>query len=138
MDFSGDYRGGPGEVLVFCCSGAADVGEVAHRAARMLDDRGVASRFCLAGVGGRVKAMLQKVRQAKAVLVIDGCNVSCGRKTLHEAGFTHFAHLRVCELGFAKGDAPPTAERIERVADRACVLLEAAAINANPQGEARG
>jgi|GEM_PF-276527 len=118
-----DNRGGPGDILVFCCSGAADVGEIAHRAARRLDDCGLASRFCLAGIGGRVKAMLQKVRDAKKVLVIDGCNVSCGQKSMREAGFSEFIHLRVCDVGFAKGQSSPTDTRVERVADRAGALL---------------
>jgi len=118
-----EYRGGPGPVLVFCCSGAADVGEIAHRAARLLDDRGVASRFCLGGIGGRVEAMLRKTRQARRILAIDGCKVGCARRTLEQAGFRGFEHLCVGELAIEKGRSPVTDDRVRRVADRAEAIL---------------
>lgn len=122
-DENDDYRGGPGEVLVFCCSGAADVGEIGHRAARLLDDRGLASRFCLAGIGGRVEAMLRKTRQAKAVLVIDGCRTGCARRAMEQAGLSRFASLCLGELGIEKGRSPVTDERVRQVADRAGTIL---------------
>ncbi len=40
-----------GTVLVFACSGGADVGETADRAARLIDDREAGSMYCLAGIG---------------------------------------------------------------------------------------
>ena len=119
----GEYRGGPGPVLVFCCSGAADVGEIGHRAARLLDDRGLASRFCLAGIGGGVEAMLRKTRQATRVLSIDGCRVGCARKTLERAGLREFHTLCVGELGIEKGKSPVTEARVQQVADRAAQIL---------------
>lgn len=115
--------GGPGPVLVFCCSGAADVGEIAHLAARRMDEQAVGSRFCLAGIGGRVEAMLRKVREARRLVVIDGCQVSCGRRTMKEAGFTDIAHVCVGDLGLLKGQAPPTEERVALVAMHARSML---------------
>jgi uncharacterized metal-binding protein len=114
---------GPGPVLVFCCGGAADVGEISNLAARQLDVRGLASRFCLAGIGGRVDAHLRKTHEAKQVLVIDGCKVGCASKTLMHAGFTNFGHLCVHDVGFRKGESPPTDERITRVVADAAELL---------------
>ena len=40
--------------LIYSCSGAADVGEIADRAARLLDAEDKAWMSCLAGIGGRV------------------------------------------------------------------------------------
>lgn len=120
-----DCQGGPGPILVFCCSGAADVGEIGHRAARLLDDRGVASRFCLAGVGGAVEAHLRKTREAKRILAIDGCRVGCARRTLERAGFSKCVRLCVGDLGIEKGRSPVTQERIERVFSAARELLAA-------------
>lgn len=117
------YRGGPGPHLVFCCSGAADVGEIGHQAARLLDDRGLASRFCLAGIGGGVAAMLRKTREAACVLAIDGCGVGCARRTLERAGFSGFASLCVGDLGIEKGKSPVNQERVERVFHRAQEIL---------------
>lgn len=119
----GEWRGGSGPVLVFCCGGAADVGEISHQAARQLDDRGLASRFCLAGIGGRVAAHLRKTREAKQVLVIDGCKVGCAGRTMQHAGFSGFIGLSVNEVGFRKGESPPSDERIARVVQEATRLL---------------
>jgi uncharacterized metal-binding protein len=116
-------RGGPGPVLVFCCSGAADVGEIGHWAARQLDDRGLASRFCLAGIGGRVEAHLRKTREAKQILVIDGCKVGCAGRAMRQAGFSEFIHLSINDVGYRKGESPPTDERIARVVQEAARLL---------------
>ena len=113
-------------VLIFCCSGAADVGEIAHQAARRLDEQGRGMRFCLAGVGGRVPAHLGKCRAAQAILVIDGCHVSCGQRTLAEAGFTQVLHLGVHEVGLAKGTSAPTPEHVQRVVTAACSILDQA------------
>jgi uncharacterized metal-binding protein len=118
-----EIRGGPGPILVFCCGGAADVGEISHQAARQLDDRRLASRFCLAGIGGRVEAHLRKTRDAKQVLVIDGCKVACASRTLQRAGFSGFIHLCVHDVGCRKGESPPTSERIARVVQEAARLL---------------
>jgi len=123
FDCDAEYRRGPGPNLVFCCSGAADVGEIGHRAARLLDDRGVASRFCLAGIGGGVEAMLRKTRQAVRVLAIDGCKVGCARKTLERAGFQDFQRLCVGDLGIEKGKSPVTDDRVQRVFERGSQIL---------------
>ena len=81
--------------LIFSCSGAADVGEISDRAARRLSAEGAGKMFCLAGVGGRVSGIMASTQAAAAILAIDGCPLDCARKTLEEAGFTRFEHLRL-------------------------------------------
>ena len=109
--------------LIFACSGAADVGEIADLAARKLMHDGVGRMFCLAGLGGLVPAVLKTTSAAKTILAIDGCPHECARKTLERAGFNRYLHLQLADLGFAKGKHPPTAERVEIVAQRAAELL---------------
>ena len=109
--------------LVFACSGAADVGHIADLAARQLVRQGVGRMYCLAGVGGRVPAILETTRTATAILVIDGCPQNCARKTLEQAGFSNFQHLQLAGLGLTKGNHAPTAERVELVAQRAAELF---------------
>jgi len=104
--------------LIFACSGAADVGAIADRAARQLSKAGVGKMFCLAGVGGRVPPILEKTSEAGAILAIDGCAAACARNCLEQAGFKNFSHLLVEELGFRKGHSPVDAESIEKVAAR--------------------
>lgn len=92
-----------GPKLIFSCSGAADVGELADRAARKLTRDGHGSMFCLAGVGGRVSGILKSTEAAGKILAIDGCPLDCAKKSLEEAGFSGFNHMRLSDLGFAKG-----------------------------------
>ena len=109
--------------LIFACSGAADVGQIADLAARKLMQQGRGRMFCLAGLGGRVPAILETTRTATSILAIDGCSQECARKTLELAGFTSFGHLQLADLGLTKGNHPPTAERVEIVARAGADLL---------------
>jgi len=109
--------------LIFACSGAADVGQIADLAARKLMQQSVGRMYCLAGLGGRGPAILETARTATAILAIDGCPQDCTRKTLEQAGFTNYRHLQLQDLGLTKGNHPPTAERVEIVARRAAELL---------------
>ncbi|MBI5017897.1 MAG: putative zinc-binding protein [Deltaproteobacteria bacterium] len=112
--------------LVFACSGASDVGEIADRAARKLWCEGVGRMFCLAGIAGRVKGILKATHSASHVVVIDGCPVDCGRKTLELAGFSGFGHVRVTDLGAEKGKAPVEEGIVSRVAEQARATLHEA------------
>jgi len=105
--------GGP--MLIFACSGAADVGEIADRAARELTKNGLGKMFCLAGVGGRVAGIMKKTGEASNILAIDGCDLDCTKKCLEQAGFTRFKHLLITDLGMEKGQTPPTEENIVKV-----------------------
>jgi uncharacterized metal-binding protein len=109
--------------LVFACSGAADVGQIADLAARKLTAQGAGKMFCLAGVGGRVSGIMATTQAAAAILAIDGCPLDCARKTLEETGFHEFEHLRLSDLGMEKGQSPATDERVEKVVGRARTRL---------------
>lgn len=114
---------GKGPKLIFSCSGAADVGAVADQAARKLTRDGVGKMFCMAGIGGRVSGIIETTKAASAVLAIDGCPLDCARKSLEEAGFSGFAHLRLADLGLAKGETEVDDAAIAKVTDRAAALL---------------
>lgn len=101
--------------LIFSCSGAADVGEVADRAARQLTRSGVGRMYCLAGIGGGIPAIVEQTDAASAILAIDGCPTACASASLAKAGFPRFARLQLAELGLNKGSAPASAENVDRV-----------------------
>ena len=109
--------------LIFPCSGASDTGEIADRAARNLSTEGTGRMYCLAGIGGRISGILATTRAACRVLAIDGCPVDCAKKTLEEAGFSGFRHLRITDLGMEKGETSPTAASIAKAAAAARKLL---------------
>ena len=109
--------------LVFACSGAADVGQITDLAARRLAAEGAGKMFCLAGVGGRVSGIMATTEAAAAILAIDGCPLDCARKTLEQAGFSKFEHLRLSDLGMEKGQSPAADERVGAVVSRAKARL---------------
>ncbi len=113
--------GGP--KLIFACSGAADVGEITDRAARQLTQKGVATMYCMAGIGGRVSGILKTTESAQSILAIDGCALSCVKNSLKLAGFNDFEHIQLGELGLEKGNSPATEENIAKVVTKASEIV---------------
>lgn len=112
-----------GPKLIFSCSGATDVGELADQAARKLTRDGNGKMFCLAGIGGRISGIMKSTEGAASILAIDGCALDCTKKSLEEAGFTRINHLRLTDLGFEKGDTEVSPESIAQVLDKAKLYL---------------
>ena len=109
--------------LIFACSGSADVGKICDLAARKLSAEGVGKMYCLAGVGGRVKTIMEGTQAAQAILVLDGCPLQCARNTLEQAGFKKFEYLCLSDLGMEKGKTPATEEIVAKVAARGTAML---------------
>ena len=109
--------------LIFACSGAADVGAISDQAARKLTRDGAGKMYCLAGVGGRVEAILKTTREAQAILAIDGCPLDCVKATLQQAGLTRIEHFRVTDLGMEKGKTPVTEPNVAKVVQKGAALL---------------
>ena len=114
--------GGKGAVIL-ACSGAADVGEVADRTARLLAREGAGNMSCLAGAGARHPGMVSGFKEAGTLLVIDGCPTACGKKTVEGAGIRRFLHLQLGAIGLKKGATPPKEKTIKAVAGKARKLL---------------
>ena len=109
--------------LIFPCSGGSDVGAVSDQAARKLTRDGAGKMYCLAGIGGRVTGIMETTKTASTILAIDGCEQDCARKTLEIAGVTKFAHLRLSDLGMAKGQTPANDANVEKVAAKGRTLI---------------
>ena len=89
-------------VLFYACSGAANVAEVADRAARDLMADGRGAMFCLAGLGAGIDGMIQTARDADLNVVIDGCDVDCAKKIFGNCGLANYVQIRVTDLGIEK------------------------------------
>ena len=113
--------GGP--MLIFACSGAADVGQIADQAARKLSRDGAGRMFCMTGIGGRVSGIMKTTESASKILAIDGCQLNCAENTLEQAGFNEFRHLQVADTGLEKGKSPATEENIAKVVNRGKEML---------------
>ena len=117
-------NGGPD--LMFCCSGAADTAEIADQAVRTLHRAKEAKMFCLAGIAGGVELIVVNTQAANRMLVVDGCDSDCAKKTMEKNGFFDFTHFRVTDLGWEKGKTPVTEERVSEAAGRLRHLLSEA------------
>lgn len=113
--------GGP--KLIFACSGAADVGAIADRAARKMTQDGVGKMFCSVGIGGRVSGIMKTTESADKILAIDGCPLNCVKNSLDLAGFKNYQHLQLADLGLEKCKSPVTEENIDKVAAKGRQLL---------------
>lgn len=114
-------------VLIYACSGAANVGEIADRVARRLMKEGAGGMFCLVGVGAQLPNMVETARKADLNLVLDGCSVDCSRKIFQNANLTNVKVLRLTDLGIAKAKGVPvTDEQVEMVYQEAKKVLATA------------
>lgn len=90
-------------VVLFACSGASDVGEVADRATRTVAKMGVASMACMSAISAREANTLKKAENASRIIAIDGCGFGCAQKNLSSAGFENTEQVVLSELGLVKG-----------------------------------
>ncbi len=88
--------------VIFTCSGAANVGQVANQAAVDLQQEGVGKMLCLAGIGSHNSGMIASGKGADRVVGIDGCPVACTKKALEHAEVPMTDYVVVTELGFKK------------------------------------
>jgi len=89
-------------VLLYACSGGANVAEVTDRAARQLMFDGVGSMFCLAGLGAGIPAMVQTAKDADLNVVLEGCPMDCAKKIFDKLGLTNYVQIRCTDLGMEK------------------------------------
>lgn len=120
--------------IIYACSGCSDAGELADRVARKLTKDGIGEMSCLAGIGGRVKPLLLKGQNARRIIVIDGCPLTCAKHTLLLAGLKEFQHVKLHELGHRKGQCPVTDERIAQVAESVSNSVRGSAGDPTPGG----
>lgn len=103
--------------VIYACSGAADVGEIADRAARRLSGLGLGKMSCAAGVGAGIPSLRNGAFSAGRVLAIDGCATRCVAKAMAESRVAEFVHVELGSEGFAKGRSPATEENVARAVE---------------------
>lgn len=104
-------------VLIFSCSGGSDVGELSDRVARKMAKCGQAKMFCLSGIGAHIPGMIESTKAANKLIAIDGCPVSCSKKTLEHAGFKVMA-FNLKDMGFEKGKTKVDDQNIEKATNK--------------------
>ncbi|MFW6457727.1 MAG: putative zinc-binding protein [Planctomycetota bacterium] len=114
-------------VLIYACSGGANVAEVSDLAARQLMAEKEGSMFCLAGLGADIEGMIETAEDADQNLVIDGCPMDCAKKIFDRVGVTNYEQIKVTDLGIEKvKGVRATQDQVERTVQRAREVLNGA------------
>ena len=90
------------ERLIFCCSGASNVGVLSFQAAIRLAQEGFGAFSCIAGIGSNNLPMISVAKSAGERVVIDGCPIGCARKIMNANLITIDRYVIVTELGIGK------------------------------------
>ena len=88
--------------VIFSCSGAYNLGQIANQAAVNLQQEGIAKALCLATVAGQQEDTIALARTADRIVGIDGCERACTKKTLEHAGLSMTDHVTITDLSLAK------------------------------------
>ncbi len=103
-----------GVKLIYACSGAADVGELADKAARKLRDDGFGRMTCITGVGADLSGYIESAKGAEKNITIDGCPTACAKKCLERIGVSPASFI-LSDMGFKKGESPVTQKAIDKI-----------------------
>jgi uncharacterized metal-binding protein len=88
--------------LIFCCSGASNVGVLSFRAAIQLAQEGFGSFSCIAGIGSSNQPMIRDAKLVEERVLIDGCPIGCGKKIMDANLIQVVRYVIVTELGIDK------------------------------------
>lgn len=103
--------------LIFACSGGSKEGEIMDLAARKLNKTGAVLMSCCSAVSGRIDNYLEKLKKDRRIILLDGCEKDCLSKTLKNSGFAGFLHIRLNDIGLAKGKAITDEAAVEKVVE---------------------
>lgn len=87
---------------IYACSGGSNVGQIANQAAIRLSREGVGKFFCLAGIGGEIRTILDQARLCDERIVIDGCPVQCAKKIMDAQDLVADRYVIITDLGIKK------------------------------------
>jgi len=104
---------GEKNVLIFACSGAADVGGLSDQVVRKLSKEGKGKMYCMAAVGANIPEKIAPLMSSAGLVTIDGCSSLCAKKVLERAGFTPRSY-NLEDFGFQKGKTEVNDEAIGR------------------------
>jgi len=114
-------------LVFYSCSGAANVGEIADRAARQMMKEGYGAMWCLAGLAAEVEKQLDVARGADLNVVLEGCDVDCAKRVFEKCGLKNYVQIRIADLGIEKAKGVPiTDEQVAMVVAKTKEVLATA------------
>jgi|GEM_PF-1062154 uncharacterized metal-binding protein len=83
-------------VAVFYCAGASNVGQATMLSSvKAANEVGYdkAALLCLASISAGLANITNGAKNAKGIVAVDGCPMSCAKRTLEKAGFNPDEHI---------------------------------------------
>lgn len=90
------------EIIVYSYSGCSNVAQLANGIAVKLHRNAKARMSCIVGVGGDVKPLVQAVKNAGKIFVMDGCPLECAAKCLERHQIKPDVHIILTDYGLTK------------------------------------
>lgn len=88
--------------LVYSCSGCSNAAQMTNYLALRLNREGLAEMSCIAGVGGGIEPLVRLARQARSIVVLDGCHLLCASACLKREGLSPTLSLNLADYGVRK------------------------------------
>ncbi len=88
--------------MLLSCSGASNVGQLANQSAVELTQEGFGKMSCLAGIGAHLSGFVSSAKDAPELIVIDGCEIGCGRRIIQQAEIPLKNYLVLTDMGIEK------------------------------------
>lgn len=91
-----------GNIMLLPCSGGSNVGQLANQAAVELTQEGFGKISCLAGIGAHLSGFVQSARDVPELVVIDGCDIGCGKAIFDHIKITPKQYMVLTGMGIEK------------------------------------
>lgn len=117
------------QVMFLCCSGGSNVGQLSNQVAVELTQEGLGRMYCLAGIGGKLSGFVASAKSAPVVVLIDGCEIGCGKKIMENEDIQVKNYIVITELGISKDhNFQLKREEIEKVKEAVRSILKAESV----------
>ncbi|MFN3535396.1 MAG: putative zinc-binding protein [Desulfatiglandales bacterium] len=115
----------PSQVMLLCCSGGSNVGQLSNQASVELTQEAVGKMYCLSGIGANLSGFVASAKDSPIVVVIDGCEIGCSKKVMENAGIPLRNYIVVTQLGISKNhDFNLKREDVQKVKDEVRKILQ--------------
>lgn len=108
------------KMFILACSGASNTGAYSDKVARKMMQNGNAKMLCLARFAvdpAFAEESKAELGDGVRIVVLDGCPINCGEKTLRENGIMQFEHVNTTDFGIVKGQTPVTEAKINEICE---------------------
>lgn len=93
---------GDAPVLIYACAGGSNVGQLSNEVAKYLTEQKAGKMTCTAALGADLHGFILSARSAKENIIMDGCPVSCVRKTFERLEIPDYKQYILTEMGITK------------------------------------